>query len=349
VQAHAVENPGVELPPGREDIEEAQALHLAAEKAGEFGRFDAALTYRQQLFSLSPDEEENRIELVRLLAVNKKTDEAIEDLAAIIGDRWATRSTRWQALWLAPEIIEQRPGLWTRLRERVRTLNATDTEMDAALQSLSLASAGQIEDAVKVVAEIESTDPNPQLSFLRGFLEKKQGREANSIDSFARALSASREAAVWQPFAFNEDEPREQIIRLYLKSNQARAALKLATQDPGLQTKESVVEAGESQPNKAAIDESEGEAKGYQTLRGRKAVRQRNARADLLELLSAAAEQIADLNRAAELEKARLDFLVKAADKQTAKSRVERLQKAQHQIESRPKPALVIDQRLVGL
>lgn len=349
VKAHAIENPGVEVPPGRADIEEAQALHLAAEKAGEFARFDAALAYRQQLLNLSPDDQDNRIELVRLMSVNKKTDEALEALAAIIGDRLATRSARWQAVWLAPEIIEQRPELWTRLRERVRTLNATDTEMDAALQSLSLASAGHMEEAVKVVVEIESPDPNPRLSFLRGFLEKKQGREANSIDSFARALSASRESTVWQPFAFNEDEPREQIIRLYLKQNQPRAALKLAAPAPGLQAKESAAaEADEGRPDKVEIDESEGEAKRYRTLRARTALRQRSARADLLELLSAAAEQIGDLNRAAELEKARLDFLVKAADKQTAKSRVERLREMLRQVESKPKPSLVIDQRLVG-
>jgi hypothetical protein len=77
-------------------------------------------------------------------------------------------------------------------------------------------------------------------------------------------------------------------------------------------------------------------------------VRQRNARAELLELLSTAAEQIGDLTRAADLEKARLDFLVKAADKETAKTRVERLRKMQHQTESKPQPELVIDQGLVG-
>ncbi|HYV24043.1 MAG TPA: tetratricopeptide repeat protein, partial [Pyrinomonadaceae bacterium] len=253
VKARAVENPVVELPPSHEALEQTQALRLAAEKAGEFARFDMALSYRQQLLSLLPDDEENRIELVRLLAVNKKTDEALEDLAAIIGDRLTARSARWQALWLTPEIIEQRPELWTRLRERVRTLNGNDTEMDTALQSFLLASAGQYEEAVKVVAAIESTDPNPQLSFLRGSLERKQGREANSIDSFATALSASRESTVWQPFAFNEDEPREQIVRLYLKQNQPRAALKLATQDPGLQTKGSAAEAGES-PDRVGLD-----------------------------------------------------------------------------------------------
>jgi hypothetical protein len=218
--------------------------------------------------------------------------------------------------------------------------------MEAALQSLSLVSVGQIEEAVKIVAAIESTDPNPQLIFLRGFLEKRQGREANSIDSFVMALSTGRESTGWQPFAFNEDGPREQIIRLYLKQNQPRAALKLATQEPGLQTKESAP--GESQTDKVLLDESEAAAKRYQTLHARTAVRQRNARADLLELLSSAAEQIGDLNRAADLEKARLDLLMTSADKETAKTRVERLRRMQHQIESQPKPALVIDQRLVG-
>lgn len=348
VKAHAVENPAVELPSGREDIEEADALRLAAEKAGEFVQFDAALTYRQQLLALSPNDEENRIELVRLLAMTKKTDEAIENLAAIIGDRLVTRSARWQALWVATEITDQRPALWTKLRERVRILKANDTEMDAALQVLSLTSADQIEEAVKLVESNERTDPNPQLTFLRGVIEKKQGREANSLDSFTRALMASRDSKVWQPFAVNEDKPLAQIIRLYLKQNQPRAALKLATQDPDLQPNESAADDGERQPDKVAIDESEVETKRYQTLRARTAVRQRNARAELLELLSTAAEQIGDLSRAAELEKARLDFLVKTADKETAKTRIERLRKMQHQTDSKRKPELVIDQRLVS-
>jgi hypothetical protein len=343
VKQHAVQDAGVEVPHSGQGVEQTQALRLAAEKAGEFGQFDAALTYRQQLVSLSPDDEENRIELVRLLSANKKTDQAIENLAAIIGDRLATRSARWQALWLAPVIIEQRPELWTSLRERVRTLNATDSEMDAALQSLSLTSAGQIDAAVKVVVAIESTNPNPYLSFLRGFLEKKQGHEANSLDSFTRALIASRESTVWQPFTFNEDEPLEQIIRLYLNQNQPRAALKLAERTTALQAKDGAAESVQLE-----IDESGVEAKQYQTLRAQAAMRQRSARAELLGLLSAAAEQIGDLNRAAELEKARLDFLVKAADKQTAKSRVERLREMQRQVQPQPKPSLVIDQKLVG-
>jgi tetratricopeptide (TPR) repeat protein len=233
------------------------------------------------------------------------------------------------------------------MRERVRTLNATDSEMEVALQSLSLASTGQTDEAIKLVLATENTNPNPYLRFLRAFLEKKEGRDADSLDSFTRALTASRESTVWQPFAFSDDEPFEQIIRIYLKQNQPRAALRLAERATALQTKERAAESVESKLDKVEIDQS-GEAKKYWTLGARAAVRQRNARAELLELLSAAAEHIGDLKRAAELEKARLDFLVMAADKETAKSRLERLREMLRQVERQPKPSLVIDQRLVG-
>ncbi len=348
VKAHAVEEPGAELPPTGQGVEQTQALRLAAEKAGEFAWFDAALAYRQQLLSLSPDDEENRIELVRLLAANKKTDEAIENLATIIGDRATTRSARWQALWLAPEITAQSPELWTKLRERVRTLNVTDSEMEVALQSLSLASTGRTDEAIKIVLATENTNPNPYLRFLRAFLEKKEGRDADSLDSFTRARTSSRESSVWQPFAFSEDEPLEQIVRLYLKQNQPRAALKLAERATALQPKASAAEPAESKPGKVETDESGVEESKYQTLRVRAAMRQRSARAELLGLLSAAAEQIGDLNRATELEKAKLVFLVKIADKQTAELRLERLREMQRKVERQPKPSLVIDQRLVG-
>jgi hypothetical protein len=115
-----------------------------------------------------------------------------------------------------------------------------------------------------------------------------------------------------------------------------------------LQTKDSAAESVEDKPDDFAIDDSGVEATRYQTLGARGAMRQKNARAELLELLSAAAEQIGDLSRAAELEEARLDFLVKAADKQTAKSRVDRLREMLRKVERLPKPSLVIDQRLVG-
>src|SRR6185503_4436969 len=107
IAAHA------ESQPQSEDVQfdQTTALRLAAETAGEFGAFAAALDYRQQLLTASPRDEENHIELIRLLAVNGKKDEALQSLAAIIADRDASRTLRQQAAWLEPEIAGGAPAL----------------------------------------------------------------------------------------------------------------------------------------------------------------------------------------------------------------------------------------------
>ena len=349
-----------ELPATSEDIELSEALRLAGDTAAEFGEFDAALAYRQELLTVSPDDEENRIELVRLLAAGRKTNEAIENLAAIIGDRAATRKARWQAVWLAPEITEQKPELWNTLRERVRQLNPADSEMAVALQSLALSTptlvngapvnadqlnAAQLSEAVKLVVTAEGSDPNPQLRFLRAILERKQGRDAASISSFASALIAGSDSSCWQAFSFSEAEPLEQIVRLYLKQSQPRAALKLAKRAAALQAKETG-ETGDSREVETAAPAAV-EPK-YQSLAARAVRRQENSRAELLELLSTAAEQTGDLNQAIELEKARLAFLTPAAERRTAQARLERLRELQRRAERESRPSLVVDQKLVG-
>ena len=346
VKARGVEGTSAELPAASEAVEQTEALRLASETAAEFGQFEAALAYRQQLLSVAPDDEENRIELVRLLAASRKTDEAIENLAAIIGDRTTTRRARWQAVWLAPEITEQKPELWNKLRERVKTLNAADSEMEVALQSLSNSANGPAAESLKPVVAATRADPNPQLLFLRAVLEKQPGKENDSLASFTNALIATSDASVWQPFGFKEDGPLEQIIRLYLKQNQPRAALKLAERATTLQRK-ATADSTEDNETQVEIAPPVAPEKKYQTLSARAAARQENARAELLELLSVAAEQIGDLNRAAELETTRIVFLVKTADKQTAQLRLDRLREMQRKVERERKPSLVIDQKLV--
>ena len=344
VKANAVESTSGELPPASEAVNQTEALRLAGETASEFGQFDAALAYRQQLLGVSPDDEENRVELVRLLAARKKTDEAIENLATIIGDRTATRRARWQAVWLAPEITEEKPALWTKLRERVKALNSSDSEMEIALQSLSI-STTQPDESLKLVVTITNTNPNPQLWFLRGVLEK-QGHENDSLRSFTNALIATNDASVWQPFGFSEDEPTEQIIRLYLKQQQPRAALKLAERATTLQ-RQGAAEPSEDEA-RVETDQMDAPEKKYRTLGARAAERKENARAELLELLSVAAEQIGDLNRAAELETNRIAFLAQERDRQTAQLRLGRLREAQRKVERERKPTFVIDQKLVS-
>src|SRR4029077_5429995 len=181
-------------------------------------------------------------------------------------------------------------------------LNSSDREMEIALQSLSL-SRTQADESLKLVGTITNTNPNPQLLFLRGVLEK-QGHENDSLRSFTNALIASSDASVWQPFGFSEAEPIEQIIRYYLKQQQPRAALKLAERDITLQRKATA----NPTEDETRIESAQADLpkRKYQTLAARAAERKENARTELLELLSVAAEQIGDLDRAAELETTRL-------------------------------------------
>ena len=307
-------------------IDPATALPLAAEMAAEFGEFEVALGFRQQLLVESPDDEQNQIELVRLLAANGKTDDAIQQLADIISNRTLTRITRWQAVWLAPEVVAQNSSRWEKLRDRVRSLSPNDTEMNVALESLSLVS-------LKLLAGAENDAPNAYLSSLQAIIEKRAGNNAESLNSFTRALVESRESAAWQTFAFVEDEPLEQLVALYLKENKPGAALKLA---------ERVVA---FQPNQNSAEQVT--TARYQTLQQRAEERRRASHINLLELLSIAAERLGDLNRAYELEQLRLALLIKQPDRDLAQARLNHLRELRTGAQPR-KLSLVIDQRLVG-
>jgi hypothetical protein len=246
----------------------ATALRLASETAGEFGAFNAATNFRQQLLTASPADEENRIELIRLLAVSGKKDEAIQSLAATITDREASRRLRWQAVWLTPEIVGSDPALWASFRERT---NARDSEMNTALAALSLSAAG----------------------------------------------------------SFVEGDVLEQQVAVYLKQNQPRAALKVAEGIAAFQ------------PNNNSETGTQPSVKRYQTLRERAQSQKLSTHINLLALLSVAAEQIGDLNRAVELERLRL-----ALDRNATEARLDRLQQLQS-LHTR-KATLAIDQRLTA-
>jgi predicted Zn-dependent protease len=319
-------------------IAPATALQLAAEMSGEFGEFEVALSFRQQLLVQSPDDEQNQIELVRLLSANGKVDDAIQNLANIIGNRTLTRATRWQAVWLAPELVAQNTSLWTNLRDRVRTLSPNDGEMSVALESLSLSSAGQFSEAVTLLEKGETDTPSAYLISLQAVVEKRAGLNAESRASFTRALIQSRESGAWQSFAFLEDEPLEQIVALYLKDNQPGAALKTAERVSAFQPNKDSAEQG---------DQAEITTASYQTLAQRTEERRRASRLHILELLSLAAERLGDLNRAYELEQLRLAQIMKRSDRELALVRLNHLREARNG--ARPqKLSLVIDQRFVG-
>jgi tetratricopeptide (TPR) repeat protein len=312
-------------------IDPVTALQLAAEMTGEFGELEAALEFRQQLLVASPDDEQNQIELVRLLGANGKLDDAIQKLTEIMCNRTLTRNTRWQAIWLAPELVAQNASLWDKLRDSVRNLSPKDRELNLALESLSLTSGGRFSEAVKLLAEAENDAPNVYLRSLRAVVEKQAGNNVESRNSFTRALVESRESGAWKSFTFLEDEPLEQLVALYLKENQPAAALRVAERVIAFQQKSSAAEAIKGR---------------YQTLPQRAEERGRASHVNLLESLSIAAEQLGDLNRAYALEQLRLALLTKQPDRDLAQARLDHLREIQN---GQPrKLSLVIDQKLVG-
>jgi len=350
VKARAVDDPMIEKPEAHNGIQPAEALRLASETAAAFGQLDVAIDYCRQRLSLNPEDESGRIELARLLAASGKDDEATSALASVIGDRLATRRLRWTAVWLAPEIAGTRSELWEALEQRVRAANAKDAEMNAALGAVRLSHEGRNNEAIKLISTAIAGNPNAQLICLRALLEQRNGQPGEALRGSVEALIANPEAKAFAAFGLTEDEPRWQLIRLYASLGKPRAALQAAEADVRLKRK-GKGEAENSQAGEPGPEDRKNTLQprsGYQSLQARATRRQSKSLPELLELLSIAAEHIADFDRAADFERARLDWLPKADDQRRAEQRIEKLTAQHRERGGKKAPALVIDQRPVA-
>jgi hypothetical protein len=191
-----------------------------------------------------------------------------------------------------------------------------------------------------LIAATEAVMPNEYLSSLQAILEKTNASAGDALNSFTRTLIAAREPIVAKSFGFVEDELLEQMIVLYLKQNQSRAALKIAERISAFRANNNSIE--------TVIDprfllETNGR---YQTLRRRAEHRKRATHANLLAMLSAAAEQVGDLNRALEFERLRLASVNTPSERNATQARVDHLEQLQQT--RMPKLSLVVDQRLVS-
>ncbi len=213
------------------------ALHAAADTAAEFGHFAWAAGVREQLLRRAPTDEINRLELARLRAADGERARAGDDLAALIADRLATRRVRWQAVWLMPEIIGTDGAQWARVTEHVRGASSSsspDTEMLAALEAQRLVAAGQLGDALKMAAELARLNPNPAARYFYALLAVRAQRPNEARDAFINALAADHDLAAWQAFAWSEDPPRVQLVRLAAALDQPRLALQFAESEAEL-------------------------------------------------------------------------------------------------------------------
>ncbi|PYT04160.1 MAG: hypothetical protein DMF65_02735, partial [Acidobacteria bacterium] len=295
-----------ETPDEANAVVRAESLRLAAETEGSFGRYEQAINFRTTLSEEKPDDYSNRVELARLLAATGRREEAVAQLSKVISDRRAPRAARWQAVWVAPELTGGRRELWDSLMRASSAGGSSDEEMSAALKGRELWAEGRAGDAADVVARAAADDPNPLLAFFRGVLDAESGHVEDAARAFTAATRSQASADILTAFGADEESALDKLIRLRLSTGQPFAALKLASLDTELGRKSEDNVSLEGGVESVAFNRRIQNGANYLTLKERVAERRDRTEAELLALLSAAAEQVKDFYKAIEFERARL-------------------------------------------
>lgn len=338
-----------ELPDESNGILREEVLGLAAETAGTFGRYDEAASFRATLAGAKPDDYTNRIELARLLAVAGHRDEAVAQLSDVISERRAPRSARWQVVWVAPEVTGGRRDLWELLTRSPGTAGQGDHEMSDALSARELCAEGRAGEAADLLERAVADDPNPLLEFFSGIIDAEAGRAESAARAFAAVSRSQSDADISEAFGADEDNALRELIRLQLSSGRPFAALKLAALDTEL-IKQSSGE-GEARSDPEIITASTHGAQtvpDYSTLKEQANARRAATEAELLGLLSSAAEQVRDFDKSIEFERVRLDRLSGEGERASSTERIARLSRLQEQRATASRSSLVVDRTLVA-
>lgn len=288
-------------------LKNIDSLKLAAEILSEFGFLAEAAFYREKLREISPGDATNKIELARLFANVKKADESARILLEIITDKNFDRKSRWLSLMVLAEIGGDDENFWRKILAENQALEQNDVESRIALNGISMAQTGRIEEAINLLRENDFT---VQLKFLKAVFEKNSGRDDQALASFADISEADGE--IEEIFGFYESAPIFQQINLYLKLGKAHAALDLAKKRALLKT----IEETEVSQN---FDFK------FKTLEVRARERKFNESRALIEKLSAAAETTGDFAQAIEYENARSNFSESPEDAKNSAFRIENL------------------------
>jgi predicted Zn-dependent protease len=334
VKARVVSATWVERPAASNQLSVQNSLRLAAETAAEFGQFVAAIDYRQRLLEMSPGDNDCRLELGRVLAADKRENEAAKLLASLIADRQVGRQMRWAAAWIAPEIANKRQEVWQSFASQVQA--GKDTEMIVAVEALAAFDRGQAAEAAALVGK--TNIPSVQLQMLRGVLLKRNGQEREALNEFLASQTVASEASAMVAFGFGEDEFRWQLIRLLALLDQPRAALKLAGADERLR--------GAPAPA-AEVEELKAASARLLTLQVRATERQRQSRLELLALLSLSAERIGEFDKAADFESARVASL-RGEERRKSEARIEQLKARQKEKVNKRGVPLSVNEALVA-
>ena len=337
-----------ETPDEANAVERAEALRLAAETEGSFGRYEEAINFRASLSEEKSDDYANRVELARLLAAAGRREEALAQLSKVISDRHAPRAARWQAVWVAPEVTGGRRELWDSLMRASSAGGSSDGEMNLALKGRELWAEGRVRDAADVVGRAASDDPNPLLTFFRGVLDAASGRVESAANAFAAANRSQASADIFTAFGADEESALDKLIRLRLSTGQPFAALKLASLDTELVKRSEEDVSSEGGVESVAFNQRAQTDASYLTLKERASERRHRTEAELLGLLSVAAEQVEEFDKAIEFERARLGRLTDEGERAASDERIRRLGQLRKEKASAGRSPLVVDRTTVG-
>ena len=337
-----------DVPEQSSHVERAQALRLAAETEASFGRYAEAADFRSKLSGEKPDDYANRVEAARVLAAGGRREEAAAQLASIISDRRAPRAMRWQAVWVAPEITGGRKELWALLAQGLSAGEAAaDEEMAVALKARELSAEGHAAEAADIVKRVAKDDPNPLLEFFLGVLSSQSGRIDDAATAFDVALRSQASDELSSAFGAEEESPLRKLIRLHISAGRPLAALKLAALDAELLSSAGG-NAGADEGASNIIEAAATRATGFLTL-GERARQHGEASAlELLGLLSIAAEQVEDYDKAIEFERSRLGRLAGEDERRACRERIARLVALQKEKASAKDAPLVVDRSAVA-
>ncbi|HVE55828.1 MAG TPA: tetratricopeptide repeat protein [Pyrinomonadaceae bacterium] len=307
-----------------------ESLKLAAEILSEFGFPAEAVSYREKLREISPDDAANNIELARLYANLKTVDEAGKILLEIAANKNFERAVRWQSLIVLAEIGGNNEAFWQKILTENQNLEQRDTEIWRALKAISQFQTGQVEGAINLLQENDFT---PELKFLKAIFEKNSGRGEQALATFAKIAESNSELG--EIFGFYESEPNYQTINLYLKAGKPRAAVYLANKIGILKT------IGQT-------DFEQNQDIKFKTLEMRARELKFTEIRQMLEKLSTAAETIGDFAQAVEFERARSKLLKTAEETNLSLMRLETLQQKVKEKNADQANSLVLNENFVS-
>ncbi|MEW6732448.1 MAG: tetratricopeptide repeat protein, partial [Acidobacteriota bacterium] len=271
------------------------ALAAAAETAARAAAIDNALKYEQMLMAKSgkTGQREHRLAFARLLVTAGKVADGAQIVMDVLALPDSTAELRTRALALLINIGEKSPEvITTALHSEIAQ------EMKSVLKAVELQRNGKWSEAANELSSMRAHSLDPMVILLEGLSAAQTGNFVHARNNFAYLLFADPEGQAVLPYRSIINEPRWQLIQLYLNTGQDRAALFLASKDKRLQA--IIADTGKAESGVDNLDI---------TLNGPIQDRVMQSQLLLLEQLSLAAERVGDYPQALNFEKTRVKLL----------------------------------------